>query len=536
MNEDNKNYSTLEEEEAEAKAKSESTLFAPPEPLSKDITKRQRTSVMKKQRKAVIILAIAVAAAVLLYFLLVKPIVEYVEEITKEEIELLEGEVLGTNDRILMFEHTEKSNIESIDVHNEYGEWGVYYDYDSEEFYVTGYPEAPYSKEQLSSLVVSAGYTLSMTRVTTDCEDMHEFGLADSDNPAWYTLTTRDGKTHTVYIGSKIPTGAGYYCRYAGRNAVYVLDSTLSQTLLQPLEAMITPTLALPMNTNDYFTVKNFAVLKGDEIKIMITYLDEEEKESEASMSSYKMLAPANYTVNDSNYSIALEVLTAFEGTSALVYDPEESDLEEYGLLDPAYTLTYEYSGIQQYILFSEKNESGNYYAYSLLFNLITEVSGSDLAWLEWDLIKWVDSPIFMMNINDVQTITVESETATRTFDLEGEGQELVVTERETGFQPEVKNFRQFYKTLLSVSIEDYAPIESVEALDMEKDLYMTLTVETRAGKTHTYKFYPYSTRRAFYTVDGDGEFYVLRDMATKVITDAEKVMTNTPIDSEAHN
>ena len=536
MNEENKNYSTLEEEEAEAKAKSESTLFGAPQPLDSDITKRQKTSVAKRQRRTILIVGICVVAAILLYFLVVKPIVDYVEEVKKDQIELLDGEVLGTNDRILMFEHTEKKNIQSIDVHNQYGEWGVYYDSDDDTFYIKDHPEAPYSKEQLSSLVVSAGYTLSMTRVTTDAEDMHEYGLADSDNPAWYTLTSRDGKTHTVYIGSQIPTGAGYYCRYKGRNAVYVLDSTLSQTLLQPLEAMITPTLALPMQTNDYFTVKNFAILKGGELKIMITYLDEEEKEAEASMSSYKMLAPANYTVNDSNYSVALEVLTAFEGNSALVYAPEESDLEEYGLLNPAYTLTYEYSGIQQYILFSEKNESGNYYAYSLLFNLITEVSGSKLEWLDWDLIKWVDSPIFMMNINDVKSITVDSDTAKRVFDLEGEGQELVVTERATGFQPDVKNFRQFYKTLLSVAIEDYAPTESVEALDMDKDLYMTLTIETRAGKTHVYKFYPYSTRRAFYTIDGEGEFYVLRDMATKVITDAEKVMTNTEIDSEAHN
>ena len=536
MNEENKNYSTLEEEEAEAKAKSESTLFGAPQPLDSDITKRQKTSVATRQRKTIIIVGICVVAAILLYFLVVKPIVDYVEEVKKDQIELLDGEVLGTNDRILMFEHTEKKNIQSIDVHNQYGEWGVYYDKDDDTFYVKDHPEAPYSKEQLSSLVVSAGYTLSMTRVTTDAEDMHEYGLADSDNPAWYTLTSRDGKTHTVYIGSQIPTGAGYYCRYKGRNAVYVLDSTLGQTLLQPLEAMITPTLALPMQTNDYFTVKNFAILKGDELKVMITYLDEEEKAAEASMSSYKMLAPANYTVNDSNYSIALEVLTAFEGNSALVYAPEESDLEEAGLLNPAYTLTYEYKGVQQDILFSEKNVSGNYYAYSLLFNLITEVSGSKLEWLDWDLIKWVDSPIFMMNINDVKSITVDSDTAKRVFDLEGEGQELVVTERATGFQPDVKNFRQFYKTLLSVAIEDYAPTDAVEALDMKKDLYMTLTIETRAGKTHVYKFYPYSTRRAFYTIDGEGEFYVLRDMATKVITDAEKVMTNTEIDSEAHN
>ncbi len=564
-NEENKNYGTLEEEEAEAKAKAESTLFGAPTHDTKNLTKRQKATNSKRQKKTILILAIVVAALIPTYFFAIVPLVNYIEEVTKEEIELLEGEVLGTNDRILMFDHTEKKEIESIEIHNEHGTWGIYYDYETEEFYITDHPEAPYSKELLSSLVVSAGYTLSMKRVTTDAEDMSEYGLSEADNPAWYTLKTRDGEEHTVYIGGLIPTGAGYYCRYKDRNAVYVLDNTVNDTILQPLEVMITPMITYPMQTNDYFTIKNFTIMETPEaveapaegeapaeestadIKIMVTYLNEEEKEAEASMGAYKMLAPASYTVNDSNYSVVLEKLVSFQGTSCIKYAPEKADMEEYGLLDPKYVVYYEYpvpledgtpsgESIQQYIYFSEKNENGNYYVYSALFNLITEVEGTNAEWLEWDLIKWVDEPIFMMNINDVATITVESETAERVFDLVGEGQELIVTERATGFQPEVQNFRQFYKTLLSVQMEDYAPEDSVAALDMDKDLYMTLTIETRAGKVHTYKFYPYSTRRAFYTVDGEGEFYVLRDMATKVITDAEKVMTDTPIDSEAHN
>ena len=144
-----------------------------------------------------------------------------------------------------------------------------------------------------------------------------------------------------------------------------------------------------------------------------------------------------------------------------------------------------------------------------------------------------------MMNINNVRTITVESDTAVRTFDLEGEGQELIVTERETGWKPEVQNFRQFYKTLLSFHLQGYASSDlddgAVAALT-EGEPYLTLTIETRGDVVTEYRFYPYSTRRAYYTVNGDGEFYVLRDMATKVISDGEKVMTNTPIDSEAHS
>lgn len=43
---------------------------------------------------------------------------------------------------------------------------------------------------------------------------------------------------------------------------------------------------------------------------------------------------------------------------------------------------TYEYQGVQQTIVFSEMNENGNYYAYSLLFNLITEVDGHSMEWI----------------------------------------------------------------------------------------------------------------------------------------------------------
>jgi len=540
MSMNNENFNNQPEEE-EKIDRSESTLFSAP---AETLTTRQRKSTLQKQRRLVIILAIIVAAAICAYFFVVVPIVNYVEETAGPDIELLEGEVLGTNDRILMFEQMERSEIQEIEVHNEYGEFGFYWDEEDESFYVTGYPEAPYDKEKISSLFVSSGYTLSMKRVTTECEDWSEYGLAPADNPAWYTIHGREGEEHTVYIGDPIPTGAGYYVRYKDRNAVYILDSPLGTTLLQPLENMITPTLALPMNTNDYFTIENFTIMQGEDINIMITYLDEEEKAAEASMSAYKMLAPAHYTVNDSNYSIALEVLTAFQGTSTLAYDPTEEEMEKYGLLDPEFVLYYEYQGIEQYIMFS-KSENGGYYAYSILFNLITELDAATMEWLEWDLIHWVDAPIFMMNINDVETITVESDTATRTFDLVGEGQELVVTERATGFKPEVQNFRQFYKTLLSVDMQDYVyptanyeglTEEQIAALDDSKDLYMTLTILTRAGQEKVYKFYPYSTRRAYYTVDGKGEFYVQRDMATKVITDAEKVMTNTEIDSEAHS
>ncbi len=517
--------------------KSESTLFSAPPPETKNLSARQRQSALKKQLRTVLFLGVGVIAAVCLYFVVVLPIVNYIEEVYKEPIELLDGEILGLNDRIMMYEHLERSEIQEIEVHNEHGEFGFYYDEKDESFYVKGYPAAPYDKEKISKLFVSAGYTLSIERVTTKCENWEEYGLAESDNPAWYTITSREGNKHTVYIGDIIPTGAGYYVRYKDRDAVYILDESLGTTMLEPLENMITPTLALPMTQNDYFMIENFALMRNEEPVVGITYLDQTQMEDSASTSPYKMLYPGGYTVNSGNYSIALNVLMNFQGMSTLVYDPTDEELMEYGLDTPEYALYYKYKDIEQTLMFA-KNEEGKIYAYSLLFDLISEINADDMKWLDWDLISWVDTPLFQMNINDVKTIKIESDTATRTFDLVGTGSDLVVTERATGFKPDVTNFRQLYKTMLSLDFEDYVGLteEEIEALDDSEDLYMTMTIETRAGQTTVYKFYPYTTRRAYYTVNGEGEFCIIRDKATKVITDAEKVMINEIVDSDANH
>lgn len=522
-----------------------STIFSAPAEPVKPLTKRQRESAAKKQLKTIVALVVAAVAALCLYFFVVVPIVNYVEEIVKDPIELLDGEVLGTNDRILLFEHFERKDIQAIDVHNEHGEYGFYYNSKDEAFYVKDHEYATFDKELFSSLVVNAGYALSIERVTTDCEDLSEYGLADEQNPAYYTVTTRpdaDGnsESHTVYVGDLIPTGGGYYVRYAGRNAVYILDADLASTILAPIEDLITPMLTLPMSQNDYFMIKNFIVADSEEPIVAITFLEEEEKNALAMTSAYRMLYPSNYSVNSSNYSEVLQVLTNFTGLRTVALAPTEEEIEEYGLAEPAFSISYNYQGIEQTVIFSEKNENGNYYAGSLLFNIIAELDGETMKWLEWGLIDWVDPPIFMMNINNVATITLESDTATRTFDLVGDGQELVVTERETGFKPVVQNFRQFYKTLLSINLQGYVTGDmsesDAEALTVSDKPYLALAIETRAGQKTEYKFYPYSTRRAYYTVNGSGEFYVLRDMVTKVISDGEKVMTNTDIDSEAHS
>ena len=59
-------------------------------------------------------------------------------------------------------------------------------------------------------------------------------------------------------------TEGGYYVQYEGRDAVYVVSPTIADTVLEPIESLVTPMIVYPMSLNDFFDVKNFEILKYD--------------------------------------------------------------------------------------------------------------------------------------------------------------------------------------------------------------------------------------------------------------------------------
>ncbi|MBQ7982936.1 MAG: DUF4340 domain-containing protein [Clostridia bacterium] len=536
----------------------------------------KRSDISKKQRLIPILAVCAVVGLVLYYFVLAPML----ESITEEEIppintwlteqlnagaiteleynDLLNKgkcEVLGSQNRILMFNHTEKANIQSVEVHNTHGTYTFYRD-SSDNFVIKDAETASYDKEMLSSLVVSSGYTLSMTRVSENCEDLSEYGLAPEDNPSYYTLTTTEGVTHTVYIGKAIPTGAGFYCSYEDRPAVYVLDSTLASTLLADVRDLMTAILTYPVTSTYYYTITNFDMTKNGEDFLHVDYLTDAERVQTASTSVWRMVYPeGGYTPSSTNYDAMLQSFTTFTGNRVLEYnvlgDLETEEMteeqvaifEQYDLAQPETTISFDYTDpdagytVTNMVWFSSMTEEGQYYVYSWLFDVVSVIDAATYPWLSYDIIDFIDRPVFQMNINNVAKIEISGgeageEPLTADFRLVGDGQELVVTEEMTGTVVDTQNFRQLYKTMLSVEIEDYTEDTTVD----ESKCIATMRITTEADIVTEYKFYAYSTRRCFMTINGEGEFYVLRDMAAKLVSDAKKVIAGVTVNSDARS
>lgn len=507
-----------------------------------------KTTTLKKQT----IMIIALTAAAVIMIILYSIIAHFISG-KEEEIEIPElinegdihGEVLGANNRIQIFEKVSKENLQNIEVHNSYGTYTFYRGTDGE-IYIKDHEASPYSLQMLSSMITSAGYALSMSRVTMDCEDMSIYGLGEGEEQGSYTITTTAGIEHTVYIGDLIPTGAGYYVRYDGRNAVYILDATLSITLLNSINAFITPILTYPTSENDYYSITDFILKRNNEVLVHINRLDDEEKTAHAAISTFEMVEPGDYVPSSTTYETSLlPKLADFEGTGVLVLGTVSESISEEVLLEhgidlnnAAYYLHYVYNGINNDVFFSEYIEEGDCYnAYSVLFNTIVQISASTVDFLAWDFIEYVDRSIFLMFIDNIETIEINSGSVNETFILSGEDKELVVTRQKTGDVIDTKNFRKLYQVMLSLKLQGYAPYtdETLDQLTTVSDT-VQMKVTTRAGIVYDYVFYPYHTGRAFYTINGNGEFYVLRDSLAKLISDTQKVVAGETVDPQAKN
>ena len=514
---------------------------------------------VKKQKIMLIVMAAVFLVLTLLYFLVLSPLMKKKEEEANPPAEppkLLEGEALDQDDgkTILLFPYTQRKDIKSIEVINQYGSFTCYRSEEDDNFYFKDHEQAPLSADTLSSLVVSAGYTGTVERVTEKCEDWGMFGLAEEDEPAYYKLTLLDGTTHEVYIGDVIKSGGGYYARYKDRDALYVLSNSIEGTLLVPLETLVTPYVGMLMDQQSYPMTDEFILLKNGETFVYITYDKSTQNSSETHYSVYDMHYPGQYTVNDNKYTEVLLSFCTLQGaatvkvgrTDKMLHEDEEL-MAQYGfenLSNAPYEMYYRYGDQDSLILFAPSGIEGYYFAYSYLYNLIALVEATSVPYLEWNTRDFIANQIFHEDINNVYDIEI-SGTVTNgagevqqeideTFELRGSANDIVITPLSTGkpFSSDfIANFRKFYLVMLGVNIQGYMKNEGVEDYDSLPEI-ARVKVTMDDGSVIEYRYYSYSARRCYVTVNGEGEFYVNKKDVYKLLTDAARAAKGLTVDN----
>lgn len=476
--------------------------------------------------------------------------IKSVETIWQDEV------VMGSNS-LLLYPHYSTDQIQSIAIHNPNNEadcvdWGFFYnekedkklELAADQFYLTGYTYAPFDEELLSQMITTTGFVICSSRMEDHCADYSRYGLdyTDLSEKVYFTLTTRDGIEHTVLIGSKTPTGSGYYVRSLdesvdlatgekrARDSVYILSSVYFQTtVLSTPMAMVTPYLGMPINTAN--PLDSFALFVNEE---KYYYPDKEGEEDiwqpaihmEAlnadkkdpfsiftGVSLYKSKVPKGYYSSTEMEGI-ISAFEEFLGESVVAMEHDAVDengeittqplddeiMKKYGLDNPYYQLFYSSGGIHNVIYFSKLQENSYYYAYCLNFNMICKVNAGTAYFLSWDLESYVSSHIFITSIANIQSIGLKGSyfdlgveqdfrggrmDVDINFRLDGRGTDLIVTDTVSGKVVDTANTRQFYGTLMQADIREQMDEEEIAKAKLS-DPILTITVVTK--ETVVYK------------------------------------------------
>lgn len=520
---------------------------------------------IKKQKTLIIVLGSLFLVMLIAYFAVIRPLTAVTDDGTVEQ-ELLPGEVAVTakTTNIYIFEPIKRSSIQSIEVSNEFGGYKIYRDA-SDTFQLEGCLGLSFNQELFSSLVVTTGTPTAMMRVAVDLTDeqLAEYGL---DNPqASWTVTKTTGEKFTIYVGDELITEGGYYVRFDGRDAAYIMSTTLADTVLKPANTLIQPLLTAGMSQNNYFNVSEFSVWHGTDLFVHVIRVPDDEKKNPDAITEARLTYPlpegggngVYYEVNDNLYFQILYNFIALEGDSVECFMPTDDDLAKYGLAEPKYTISYTFEDYQFIIFTSEQQKDGSYYAVSNLYgyNIVCKVAGDKLNWLEGDTFTWIFPTPFFVNITEVARITLKNDKIDVDFRLTHSVDDssaavldvLEVNSNTSIPNAEVKNFREYYKTMLNITNQEYALLSAEDRAALtanDNRLVLTMTYENNNGETFEYKFYQYyetstgklSGGKIFVVVNGAGEFYTTNDLVDKVVNDTSRVLNGLDIDAYGHN
>ena len=385
-------------------------------------------------------------------------------------VDTVEGEEVGTANRIQMYKQIKQADIDKLEIHNEHGSFTFYVDKDGD-FQIKGHEGVPFSQVMFSSLAVSCGYSLSTRKIPEPIKDANglytEYGLApevrvDAEGneynyePCWYRITDLNGNSRTVYIGDAVPSRTGYYAKLTDRDAVYVLNFSIEGNILgmydgktydsiesilhEPIETFVTPLVTYPMEMNTYFDVQTFTIWSGDVFNnipedatdeelenmdldpiVSFTYWDLDERTgSFYANTPYVLSVPEGYVANDSSIDTCLQSFYTLSPKGVIKLGITEEDMKAYGLYEPEYVIYFKFQNTyEHWIYISAETEEGTRYMTSGIYDFIVEVDRSQLPFLKYTKNEWVNDMYFSMNLAWATKVEVESGDLKYTFDLD---------------------------------------------------------------------------------------------------------------------
>ena len=288
---------------------------------------------------------------------------------------------------------------------------------------------------------------------------------------------------------------------------------------------------------------KQYTYVVFDEIRIYADGLDAQP--SNVMSTRWKLVSPESYihtgynyaNLDMQNFNDFVQSLAALESGRVVACGfSDNSDasngklnteiLAKYGLAEPAKHFSYEYKDILTDLYISAPDENGNYYAYStftgdvngetktLTTDVIVQLTVKDAAWLGWEFTEFIDHSLVALYVVDIDSIDITLNGTTHSFTVITDAEGANITDvAYNGKSCSVEGLQDLYYSIVMVSMQDKYDnaVENAEE-------YLRIKINSLSDNPEIV-FYKISATRCYYTINGEGGYYVHADSVKEIIT-----------------
>ncbi|MGN1415343.1 MAG: DUF4340 domain-containing protein [Oscillospiraceae bacterium] len=356
--------------------------------------------------------------------------------------------------------------------------------------------------------------TLTAQQVVSEApEDLSVYGLDEPQLKAKVVFDSGNISEKTIIVGDETPKGGEYYFKLEDSDTVYTIKSSDISLLFAKEYDFINHVLydnVMDDDTEDDYDprkINSMTVSRPDlEYDIVVEYDVRQDYEEiiTGNSSSYVMTAPVSLDLNPDKSDDMMELIFGITASDVAAVEPDEAALNEYGLTEPACTVTYDINAGAATLYIGNKcyNDSGVPTGYYVMREGLDVVYILDTANVPWVSIQPLDITMTMITstyIYSVESIEIAYDGRTETFEPNGDKDDFVV--KHNGEDADADLFKSLYQYILR------APAEEIYLGDIpDKEPDVSITIKNEYGEDKL-DFYSDADRKSIIVLNGKANF-----------------------------
>jgi len=415
-----------------------------------------------------------------------------------------------------VFASGEPTDVQSVTVRNEYGEFSFFFDFDEDGYVLDDIPPYIADIELFFDFMANSAHLYAIRQIPAGEADFQDLGLSAPSAEA--EIRFFDGKFLHLQIGNVERISGNFYAAVSGFDDVFLIPRVVAERFLYPKTQIISRFVTPPLAVSSPFSAIRDITFTGGALQQPVTILTTTEGSESTRLAALSFGAAMHivrgagtFQLDQTYGAYILGSLFAIEAVGIAGYNLSEAEIAAFGFETPYMSVDYDMiNGVDadlrhMQLRVATTGEEGLYYATLESSSVVYIIRREAFLDIEYERlpVRWFLTPLIM----DLSAVTVASPDGQFKIEINNidplnpvityEGQVLDTT-----------LFRSFFRLITSAAHDDvYLGVLPQPTPGSEAMITITYEYSNLAKTPDTLALYSSEARRANVFINGIGEF-----------------------------